>query len=88
MSDKKCSMKDAVMSFAAREEIDSVPDCAAHLKANGEFVLIFFLKNVLWLFFILFRYYRRQCNYCMKVCRLLVQKLSQLLTEASQKALR
>ena len=47
VSDKKCSMKDAVMSFAAREEIDSVPDCAAHLKANGEFVLIFFLKNAL-----------------------------------------
>ena len=42
VSDKKCSMKDAVMSFVAREEIDSVPDCAAHLKANGEFVLTFF----------------------------------------------
>ena len=34
-------MKDAVMSFVAREKIDSVPDCAAQLKANGEFVSIF-----------------------------------------------
>ena len=47
MSDIKWSMKDVVMSLVAREEIDSVPDCAAHLKANGEFVVIFFLKNVL-----------------------------------------
>ena len=48
MSDIKCNMKDAVMSFVEREEIDSVPDCAAHLKANVEFVLlIFFFFNVL-----------------------------------------
>ena len=46
VSDIKRSMKDAVMSFVERAEIDSVPDCAAHLKANGEFVLYFFL-NVL-----------------------------------------
>ena len=45
VSDIKCNMKDGVMSFVAREEIDSVPDCAAYLKGNGEFVLIFF--NVL-----------------------------------------
>ena len=57
MSDIKWSMKDVVMSLVAREEIDSVPDCAAHLKANGEFVVIFFFKNVLQLFFILFKYY-------------------------------
>ena len=44
VSDIKCSMKDAVMSSVARKEIDSVPDCAAHLKVNGEFVLIFFKK--------------------------------------------
>ena len=34
-------MKDAVMSFVAREKIDSVLDCAAHLKTNGELVLFF-----------------------------------------------
>ena len=45
-------MKDAVMSFAAREEIDSVPNCAVHLKANGEFVLILF-----FVFFLMFYSY-------------------------------
>ena len=45
VSDIKCSMKDAVMSFVAREETDSVPDCAAQLKANGDLCLSF--KNVL-----------------------------------------
>ena len=40
VSDIKYSIKDAVMSFVAREEIDSVPDCAAHFKSNGEFVPI------------------------------------------------
>ena len=44
VSDIKCSMKDAVMSSVARKKIDSVPDCAAHLKVNGEFVLIFLKK--------------------------------------------
>ena len=43
-------MKDAVMSFVAREEIDSVPDCAAHLKANGEFVLFFMFYSYLLYF--------------------------------------
>ena len=45
VSDIKCSMKDAVMSFVAREETDSVLDCAAQLKANGDLCLSF--KNVL-----------------------------------------
>ena len=77
-------MKDAVMSFAAREEIDSVPNCAAHLKANGEFVLILFFVffNVLQLFFILFKCYRRQCNYCMKIYRLLVRNVSAIINRS------
>ena len=54
VSDIKCGMKDAVMNFAARvEEINSVPDCAAHLKANGGFMLIF-LKKTFYSYFLCF----------------------------------
>ena len=68
------------MSFVAREEIDSVPDCAAHLKVNGEFVLIFLKKCF-------FKYYRRQCNYCRKLCRLLVQNVSTIIKRSLPKRL-
>ena len=77
------------MSFAAREEIGSVPDCAAHLKANSEFVFIFFFfkKDVLQLFFILFKYYRRHCNYCRKVVACLSKVFPQLLNRSLPKSL-
>ena len=45
-------MKDAVMSFVRREEIDSVPDCAAQLKANGDLCLSF--KRMFYSYFLYF----------------------------------
>ena len=47
-------MKDAVMSFVEREEIDSVHDCAAHLKANVEFVLLIFFFLMFYSYFLYF----------------------------------
>ena len=46
-------MKDAVMSFAE----SSVPNCAAYLKANGEFVVIFFIFLFLLMFYSYFLYF-------------------------------
>ena len=71
-------MKDAVMSFVAREEIDSVPDCAAHLKANGEFVLFLCFIAIFYIFKILSK--AMQLLYIWKM-------FPQLLTEVFQKAL-
>ena len=45
-------MKDAVMSFVAREETDSVPDCVAQLKANGDLCLSF--KKMFYSYFFSF----------------------------------
>ena len=72
-------MKDAVMSFVAREKIDSVPDCAAHLKTNGELVLFFLMFYSYLLYFL---------NIIEGNAITVVRKMfPQLLTEVFQKAL-